>query len=308
MALKKLFFYKGTFDKTTYNYIDGAIYFDTGTKEIRLGQGGTGNYTVYGSSGNVSDANLNTDDGNVILTISKVDGTNITLDFSDIASAKDVSVTFDKLTTRIGNIETAYAAADKDLKKLIENIIAKNADDGTKKGFNLDYTADKRLNLTYTAGTETTTVSSIDAKEFIKDGMIKGTALAVADGDGNVSVAIGETNVGISGCTAGHTYIVLLWNIDAGNDATADTDTTAIDVTTLIDVYIAGDGISVNGNKISVKHDDTLKTDDDGTLGVNFDDDTLKTDDDGTLGVNFGSSIQKTDDVYDTVWQLYTTE
>lgn len=292
MALKKLFFYKGTFDKTTDNYIDGAIYFDTGTKEIRLGQGGTGKYTVYGSSGNVSDANLNTDNGKIILTISKVDGTNITLDFSDIASAKDVSVTFDKLTTRIGNLETAYTAADKDLQNLIENIVAKNADDGTKKGFNLVYDSDnKLLNLTYTAGTETTTVSSMDAKEFIKDGMIKGTALAVADGDGNVSVAIGETNVGISGCTAGHTYIVLLWNTDAGNDNTDDTDTTAIDVTTLIDIYIAGDGISVNGNKISVKHDDTLKTAADGTLGVNF-----------------GSSIQKTDDVYDTVWQLYTTE
>ena len=292
MALKKLFFYKGTFDKTTYNYIDGAIYFDTGTKEIRLGQGGTGKYTVYGNSGNVSDANLNTDDGKVILTISKFDGTNITLDFSDIASAKDVSVTFDKLTTRIGDLEKAYEAADKDLQNLINNIVAKNADDGTKKGFNLYYDSiNKLLNLTYTAGTETTTVSSIDAKTFIKDGMIKGTALAVADDDGNVSVAIGETNVGISGCTAGHTYIVLLWNTDAGNDNTDGTDTTAIDVTTLIDVYTAGAGISVDGNKISVKHNDTLKTDDNGTLGVNF-----------------GSSIQKTDDRYDTVWQSYTTE
>lgn len=289
MALKKLFFYKGTFDKTTDNYIDGAIYFDTGTKEIRLGQGGTGKYTVYGSSGNVSDANLNTENGKVILTISKVDGTNITLDFSDIASAKDVSVTFDKLTTRIGDLEKAYEAADTDLQNLINNIVAKNADDGTKKGFNLVYeSANRLLNLTYTAGTETTTVSSIDAKEFIKDGMIKGTALAVADTDGNISVTIGETNVGISGCTAGHTYIVLLWNTDAGNDNTDGTDTTAIDVTTLIDIYIAGDGISVDGNKISVKHNDTLKTDDAGILGVNF-----------------GSSIQKTDDKYDTVWQLY---
>ncbi len=274
--LQKLLFYKGNYKDRT-EFVKGAIYFDTASHEIRVGNGGT-SYDIYGRSGTVSDANLDTSNDKVILTISKFDGTNIKLDFSDIASAADVSVTFEKLTDRLD-------ADEAELKSLINNIVATNVSDADLRGFNLKYISDnKTLNLTYTdLNKNTTTVSTISVADFVKDGMIKGAALGTADKDGNVTVTINNGSVSTSGCTAGHKYIVLIWNTDAATDAMA------IDVNDLVDIYKAGAGITITAdNTISVRHDDTLKT----TEGV--------------LGVNFGMTIQKTtSNSYDSVWQEY---
>ena len=94
-----------------------------------------------------------------------------------------------------------------------------------------------------------------DASDFIKDGMIKSVELVDADGEGNPGK-----------------FLKITWNTPALDDA----DTiTYVDLTTLIDVYTAGTGISVEGKVIS--HADTssvanvTKTDRTYVAGITFD-------------------------------------
>lgn len=79
--------------------------------------------------------------------------------------------------------------------------------------------------------------NELDATPFIKDGMLNSAELAVNP----------------SGQSAG-TYIKLVFNTDSGKDPIY------INVTSLIDVYTQGNGISISGKKISVKLDTTGNT------------------------------------------------
>ena len=80
-----------------------------------------------------------------------------------------------------------------------------------------------------------TAIATLDASEFIKDGMIKSVELVDADGEGNSGK-----------------FLKITWNTPALDD---DDTITYVDLTTLIDVYTAGTGINVNGKVIS--HADT---------------------------------------------------
>jgi hypothetical protein len=68
-------------------------------------------------------------------------------------------------------------------------------------------------------------VSSFDASEFIKDGMIDTVSYDPNKQD-----------------------LTITWNTDGGK-----TQSTVIDLTHLIDVYTAGDGLTLNGNKFGVQ-------------------------------------------------------
>jgi len=121
--------------------------------------------------------------------------------------------------------------------------------DGTKikAGVSLGYnSSDKKM---YLYGYDTgKVISTIDCKDFVKDGMLKGSALYTATGTtGSVAIA-GETYQ-LSGLTSGKTYIVLVWNSDA------EVDPMTIDVTTLIDTYTGGTAITVNDKTIDVNKD-----------------------------------------------------
>lgn len=106
----------------------------------------------------------------------------------------------------------------------------------------LDYNSGKKqLSLQNSNGD----ISTIDVSAFVKDGMISGQALYKATA-ATGTVTINETAYSLSGLTAGHTYIVLVWNTDAGKDPMT------IDVTTLIDVYTAGNGLKLENNQFSV--------------------------------------------------------
>lgn len=110
----------------------------------------------------------------------------------------------------------------------------------------IDYDADdKKIYLYGKDKTKANAVSSIDCRDFIKDGMLDGSALYTATAaTGTVTINTKEYN--LTGLTAKHTYIVLVWNTDAAKDAMA------IDVTSLIDTYTAGNGLSLNGHEFSV--------------------------------------------------------
>ena len=101
-------------------------------------------------------------------------------------------------------------------------------------------------------GTESV-LTQIDATEFVKDGMLSSADLVVnpegmADG----------------------TYLKLVWNTDAGDkNETLEgvQDAMYINVTDLIDVYTAGDGIAINGKEISCTYKYELPTAAEDTLG-----------------------------------------
>ena len=91
---------------------------------------------------------------------------------------------------------------------------------------------DKKIYLYGKDKTKANAVSSIDCTDFIKDGMLDGSALYTATAaTGTVTINTNEYN--LTGLTANHAYIVLVWNTDAKKDAMA------IDVTSLIDIYTA---------------------------------------------------------------------
>lgn len=110
---------------------------------------------------------------------------------------------------------------------------------------------DKKIYLYGKDKTKANAVSSIDCTDFIKDGMLDGSALYTATAaTGTVTINTKEYN--LTGLTANHAYIVLVWNTDAEKDAMA------IDVTSLIDIYTAkaDGGLKLEDHAFSV---DTAK-------------------------------------------------
>ncbi len=104
---------------------------------------------------------------------------------------------------------------------------------------------DKKIYLYGKDKTKAKAISTIDCKSFVKDGMLEGSALYKA------TTATGEVTINgkkydLSGLTANRTYIVLVWNTDSGKSPMT------IDVTSLIDVYTAGEGLKLTGNQFSV--------------------------------------------------------
>lgn len=88
----------------------------------------------------------------------------------------------------------------------------------------------------YLKGKENVIISEIDASAFIKDGMLDSAELVINP----------------DGQTAG-TYIKLTFNTEAGKDPIF------INVTSLIDIYLAGDGLKLSGHTFSVKVKDSDK-------------------------------------------------
>ena len=89
-------FFKGTCTDTT-KYVAGGIYFDSVSREIRLGNGGIGaaGYTAYGN--HIKDAVFS----GGILTISYYDKDSVSLNFNDLASAEATMKAFEALDNKI---------------------------------------------------------------------------------------------------------------------------------------------------------------------------------------------------------------
>ena len=115
--------------------------------------------------------------------------------------------------------------------------------------FSIDSTADESgkryLKLTGIGGAN---LGKVDIADFVKDGMLEGSALYHKSTAPSVpdKVTINGKEYNLSGLASGGTYIVLVWNTDSGKNPMT------IDVTTLIDVYTAGEGLTLTGNQFSV--------------------------------------------------------
>ena len=111
--------------------------------------------------------------------------------------------------------------------------------DGLLTNLNLTWSNTDGLKLIGKSGT---VIATIAATDFIKDGMLE-----------NVELREASAGSPIEGQTSG-TFLVFTFNTDAGSKVIN------LNVTSLIDVYTAGNGISVTGKVIAAKLDDTTET------------------------------------------------
>ena len=95
-------FYKGDFSLLGLSsYVNGGIYFDTKSHQIRVGNGSATGYDAFGS--NIKDVKS----VGSVLTISFWDGNDITINLGDCASATQVAAELKKVTDRVSTLETS---------------------------------------------------------------------------------------------------------------------------------------------------------------------------------------------------------
>lgn len=147
--------------------------------------------------------------------------------------------------------DNALAAVPVKGVKTGDNVISLGTDGklSSTVAFSIDSTADasgkRYLKLTGIGGAN---LGKVDIADFVKDGMLEGSALYHKSTAPSVpdKVTINGKEYNLSGLASGGTYIVLVWNTDSGKNPMT------IDVTTLIDVYTAGEGLTLTGNQFSV--------------------------------------------------------
>ena len=114
-----------------------------------------------------------------------------------------------------------------------DKVLTQNAD-GLLTNINLTWNKTAGLKLIGKGGTE---IAVIPAADFIKDGMLEDVELKAA----SVEEPVGEATTG--------TFLVFTFNTDAGKKVIN------LDVTSLIDVYTAGNGLQLDSKAFSVKLD-----------------------------------------------------
>ena len=139
-----------------------------------------------------------------------------------IVDTQNKSVT---LTTPVDYI--TGLGADEKVLSVVDGKLASTLSLNYYKGTNEEGTSVYEIQL---VGNENTVVGRIDAKDFVKDGMLN-----------NVELKKNPENK-----PAG-TYLVFTWNNEAGT-----TEPMYVPVTDLIDVYEEGNGIALDGKKFSV--------------------------------------------------------
>ena len=115
MAKTSLRFFRGASAPTSP--VTGMIWFNTEVNIIKVYNGST-----WENYGRVQDVTFD----NLVLKVTKADGSTFSLDFTDVASATQTGATFEKLTTRLAAIEKEIddnqAAHEKDVEDLQSNI------------------------------------------------------------------------------------------------------------------------------------------------------------------------------------------
>ena len=150
MAKTSLRFFRGASAPTSP--VTGMIWFNTEVNIIKVYNGST-----WENYGRVQDVTFD----NLVLKVTKADGSTFSLDFTDVASATQTGATFEKLTTRLAAIEKEIddnqAAHEKDVEDLQSNI-----DDVDDKVDNLSNYVGKYNKLE--GQTVDTVVGYVDAK------------------------------------------------------------------------------------------------------------------------------------------------
>lgn len=136
-----------------------------------------------------------------------------------------IKVNADTGDTNTKTISLAINTADK---------VLTQSGDGLLANIDLTWSSTDGLKL---IGKDSTVIQTIPASDFVKDGMLQ-----------NVELKVATAEAPIDKKTRG-TFLVFTFNTDAGSKVIN------VEVTSLIDVYTAGNGISVDGKVISAKID-----------------------------------------------------
>lgn len=176
----------------------------------------------------------NSSDGNNVSIGVNVDGTTIVAD----GETGKLSVASGALVQYQGENAITVSSEEGGVKKislLIDNTdkVLKQTTTGLVSEINLTWDKSNGLKL---VGKDNTTIATIPSSDFIKDGMLENVELVeLSDYPSNPQ---GKEN---------GTYIKFTFNADAGSTEIY------LNVTDLIDVYTAGNGINVDGKIISTK-------------------------------------------------------
>ena len=182
MANNSLKFYKGDFSSLS-SYVDGGIYFDIISHQIRVGNGSS--YEAFGS--NIKDV---TSEGGVLTFSFYGDRADVKLDLSDCASATAVAAELKKITDRVTALETNVSSLESSVNDLGSRIDAitvpvTGVQDGDKILSLVDGKVRSDLSMRYEkdadekyyiklVGKGSEVISSIDCTNFLVDGMLKG--------------------------------------------------------------------------------------------------------------------------------------
>lgn len=245
----------------------GDIVFVTGEKTIYVAADDTVASLVPFYGGEVKNATFtkkaSTDTEPSQLIFTYMDGTHLTLDFSDIASISNVD---DLITALETKLTTSIASVANTAGTALDAANAANSIANTNKtdisGLTLKYDdTNKKLSVVKSNGTALG--DAIDVTDFVVDGMLSDAQL----------VTTAET-----GITIEVPYIKLTFNSDAGDKIIR------FSVKDLVDTYTAGNGLTLSNNQFSVKavapivadasgvqlkYNDTLVKDTNSMLGVN---------------------------------------
>ena len=180
-----------------------------------------------------------------------------------------LSVASSALTQYVGSDAIAVSAAGEDNNKTISLGINANdkvltqSTDGLIANIAMSYDTNNRtINLTGKSYSEEGTekaysLGSIDASQFIKDGMLAGETVFVANAETQTITIKGQSRE-FTGLTIGSHYIVFLFSTYDGTTKETKYSWDILDATSIIDVYKAGHGLALgdDGHTFSVKKAD----------------------------------------------------
>lgn len=174
------------------------------------------------------------EDGGIDLK-ANVDGTTITVN----EETGVMSVASAALVQYVGQDAIAVSEEEEgektiSLKLNAADKVLTQTNDGLLANINLTWSNTDGLKL---IGKDSAVIATVPATDFIKDGMLENVELKTASAE----QPVGEAQSG--------TFLVFTFNTDAGSKVIN------LDVTSLIDVYTAGNGISVTGKVIAAKLD-----------------------------------------------------
>ena len=188
-----------------------------------------------------------------------------------------LSVASSALTQYVGSYAIAVSEAGEDNNKTISLGINANdkvltqSTDGLIANIAMSYDTNARtINLTGKSYSEEGTekaysLGSIDASQFIKDGMLAGETVFVAEG-ATQTITINKQSHEFTGLTIGSHYIVFLFSTYDGTTKETKYSWDILDATSIIDVYVAGDGLALSDHTFSVKKSE--ESDSEGFLSV----------------------------------------
>ena len=192
----------------------------------------------------ITQAKVKNTDGSITVGAAEADGTPISVKLKadnnvlKLDAENGLYVDESVLTKYTGS--NAISVTGDEPNKVINLVINTNdkvltqSGDGLLANINLTWNSANGLKLIGKDGTE---IATIPAADFIKDGMLQ-----------NVELKAASVEEPVGGVTSG-TFLVFTFNTDAGSKVIN------LNVTSLIDVYTAGDGISVTGKVIAAKLD-----------------------------------------------------